>query len=224
MTFFALPFLSKKSRELQRVFDTIHAANHWGDRESISGPGSTRERAASFLPDLIAQVRALGTHVLLDAPCGDFNWAAPLADAVDRYIGVDIVPGLIRSNRERWASPRRRFVCRDLVHQRLPAADVVLTRDALVHLTHADILLALANLRRTGATHLITTTFIGDRDNQDIRTGGWRPLNLQRAPFDFPAPVALIDEHCHHSGGVYSDKRLGVWRFEDLATALAEAG
>jgi SAM-dependent methyltransferase len=211
-----LPPLSMKSRKMRRIFEAIHETKSWGDGESSSGSGSTRERAASFLPDLIALVRALGVKTLLDAPCGDFNWTAPLAEAVDRYIGIDIVPAIVRSNQQRWSSPERQFLCRDMVRQRLPAADLVLARDVLVHFSHNDIFQALSNLRRTGASYLITTTFLGDRRNEDIRTGDWRALNLQRPPFQLPAPLALIDEHCHHTDGIYSDKRLALWRFADL--------
>ncbi|MFP8780667.1 class I SAM-dependent methyltransferase [Hydrogenophaga sp. RWCD_12] len=216
MSLFDLPPLSSKTREMRRVFGAIHANRSWGDCESSSGPGSTRERAAQFLPDLIALVRSLGTRCLLDVPCGDFNWAAPLADAVDCYLGVDVVPALVSDNEKRWSSPRRQFLCRDMVRQRLPAADLVLCRDALVHLCAEDVKRAIANLRRTGASYLVATTFVGDRGNEDIPTGAWRPLNMQRPPFGFPAPLALIDERCHHTGGIYSDKHLGVWRFEDL--------
>jgi SAM-dependent methyltransferase len=200
---------------MRRIFGAIHGARSWGDCESASGPGSTRERAAAFLPDLLELVRSLEVRVLLDAPCGDFNWAAPLADAVESYVGVDVVPELIASNR-RHASTRRRFLCRDLVHQRLPAADLVLCRDALVHFSHQQVVAALANLRRTGARYLLATTFVGDRENPDITTGEWRPLNLERAPFGFPRPLATVDERCHHTGGIYADKRLALWRFGDL--------
>ena len=216
MALLGLPPLSKKSRDMRRVFSAIHAAKAWGDCESSSGPGSTRERAASFLPDLIALVRSLRIAVLLDVPCGDFNWTEPLADSVDRYIGIDVVPALIKANRQGWSSPRRQFLCRDMVRQRLPAADLVLCRDALVHLSEDDIFVALANLRRTGAEYLIATTFIGDRTNIDIANGEWRPLNMQHPPFLFPSPLELVDERCHHTGGIYADKRLALWRFKDL--------
>lgn len=36
------------------------------------------------------------------------------------------------------------------------------------------------------------------------------------SPFNFPQPMALIDERCHHSKGLYSDKHIGVWRFAEL--------
>lgn len=208
--------LSRKSREMRRVFQAIHQARAWGDCESSSGPGSTRDRAASFLGDLIELVRSRRVGTLLDAPCGDFNWAAPLADAVPRYVGVDVVPALVEANRRNWSCPRRRFLCRDMVRQRLPAADLVLCRDALVHFSEEDVFRTLANLRRTGADYLVATTFVGDRANPDVANGEWRPLNMQRPPFSFPPPLEIVDEHCHHTGGIYADKRLALWRFADL--------
>lgn len=214
-----LGLVSKKGREMRRVFTSIHAARAWGECESASGPGSTRERAASFLPDLVALVRSLDIDVLLDAPCGDFNWAPPLADSVRRYIGVDVVRALVRENRRRWSSPRRRFLCRDIVAQRLPSAQLVLCRDALVHLSDRDVLAAIANFRRTGAEYLLATTFVGERVHSDVATGGWHPLNLEAPPFSFPPPLALVDERCLHTGGIYADKRLALWRLGALPVA-----
>ena len=210
-----LPPLSKKTRAMRRVFAAIYSTRAWGDGESASGPGSTRERAASFLPDLVALVQSLGVRTLLDAPCGDFTWAEPLAAVVDRYVGIDVVPALIKANRR--ASPHHHFLCRDMVHQRLPQADLILCRDALVHLSCVDIFSTLVNFRRTGAAYLLATTFLGERSNEDIRTGDWRPLNMQRPPFSFPTPLALVDERCHHTGGIYADKRLALWRLADLS-------
>jgi hypothetical protein len=221
MIILGLPPLSKKSREMRQVFSRIHAASAWGECESSSGPGSTCERAASFLPDLVALVRTLRISTLLDAPCGDFNWAKPLAECVRQYIGVDVVPAVIKANRRCYSSPCRRFLCLDIVHQRLPSADLVLCRDAFVHWETVDILKAVRNLRRTGAEYLIVTTFLGDRGNPDIANGEWRPLNLQRPPFLFPPPLALVDERCHHTGGIYADKRLGLWRFKDIKPGWA---
>lgn len=208
---------------MRRVFSRIHATRAWGDGESASGPGSTRERAAAFLPELVELVQSLRISVLLDAPCGDLNWAEPLAAAVPRYIGVDVVPALIRENALRRAAPNREFWCLDLVHERLPAADLVLCRDALVHFSHSDALAALANFRLTGARYLISTTFVGDRPNPNIATGEWRPLNLERAPFHFPPPLASIDERRGLENGLYRDKRLSLWQFTDLPAETQRA-
>lgn len=195
----------------ERVFARIHDTNAWGDDESVSGRGSTKERGAAFTPELIATLRALGVRSLLDAPCGDFNWIEPVADAVDEYIGMDVVPQLIERNRAQSANARRRFLTGDLTRDALPRVDAILSRDCLVHFSFADVHAALRNFRRSGATYLFATTFLGVA-NEDIRTGGWRVIDLEAKPFALGAPVALIDEHCTHSGGIYRNKRIGVWK------------
>lgn len=202
-------------REMERIFTEIYRSNAWGSEESASGPGSTEQSGASFRDDLLAVLQDLGACTLLDAPCGDFNWIGPVADALDQYIGVDVVPEIIAANLRRHAGPKRTFLRLELTHDRLPPADVVLCRDGLVHFSFPDLWRALANLRRSGARYLITTTFIGDRENEEIATGGWRPLNLERPPFSFPPPERLIDERWL-TGGIYADKRLGVWRMGDV--------
>ena len=61
-----------------------------------------------------------------------------------------------------------------------------------------------------------TTTFITRQHHREISTGGWRALNLQQAPFFLPPPLALVDEKCTHSGGMYPDKRLALWSLQQL--------
>ena len=55
--------------------------------------------------------------------------------------------------------------------------------------------------------------------NEDIETGGWRPINLEREPFRLPPPIAYVDELCQHTNGIYADKRLGVWRLQEIPTS-----
>jgi SAM-dependent methyltransferase len=201
---------------MAEIFSHIYHQNVWGHPESPSGPGSTASRGADFSDELVALLRRLDTRVLLDAPCGDFNWAGPVADAVERYLGVDVVPELIARHQQEHTGPGRRFICADLTSDPLPQADVILCRDCLVHFSCPDIEGALRNFQRTGSRYLLTTTFI-DRDaNVDIATGEWRPLNLEAPPFRFPPPLDMVDEKCTHSGGGYRDKRLALWALASL--------
>jgi hypothetical protein len=94
--------------------------------------------------------------------------------------------------------------------------DLVLCRDCLVHLSFANIHHAIANLKRSGTCWLLTTTFPDASANRDIDDGDWRVLNLQYAPFLFPAPLAVINEGCTEAGGDYADKSLALWRVGDL--------
>jgi hypothetical protein len=77
-------------------------------------------------------------------------------------------------------------------------------------------------VRASGARYLITTTFLEREANADVVDGNWRPLNLERAPFGFPPPAAVLIEGCEEEGGAYADKALGAWAVADLAWALAE--
>ena len=83
---------------------------------------------------------------------------------------------------------------------------------------------ALDNLRAGDVPYLLTTTFPGCEANEDIATGDWRPLNLERPPFSFPPPLALVDEQCSEGGGQFRDKSLGLWRVDDLTPPRGRGG
>lgn len=200
------------------IFSRTHAANEWGDAESRSGPGSTVVRGTSLRPALVDLIERHSVSSLLDAPCGDFNWMRYITPGLNvTYAGVDIVEAIIEQNREQYGDERHRFLCGDLTRDPLPAADLILCRDALVHLSFADIWSAIANFKRSGSRLLLATTFIDLTRNEDIRTGGWRPLNLRAAPFFFPEPIATIDDL--PAGGAFRGKRLCLWPL-DLARVV----
>jgi hypothetical protein len=126
-------------------------------------------------------------------------------------VGVDIVRAIVEQNQRVHGDAHHRFVCLDLVIDPLPAADLVVCRDCLVHLSFADCHRALRNVRRSQSRFLLATTFTGLEENDDGVTGGWRPLNLERPPFRFPPPLALVDERRPPSVGVPHGKSLGLW-------------
>jgi SAM-dependent methyltransferase len=202
--------------DMQRIFQDIHRHRLWGDGESASGPGSSLERTSVFRDEFAALLSKLGSKSLLDAGCGDFNWQRAIDVELDTYVGVDLVPELIDVNLRTYSSNRIRFLCADISRDPLPRCDVILCRDCLVHFSFADIAATLGNFKNSGSIYLLTTTFIDARENLDIRTGEWRPLNLERPPFLFPPPLAMVDERCLHSGGIYADKRFGLWSLADV--------
>lgn len=202
------------SGSLQERFARIYEQGFWGEPDSASGPGSTREQTEVLIRELPELLRRLGVRTLLDIPCGDFNWMQAAGLELERYIGADIVPALVTRNQEQHGRTGREFRCLDLTADELPPADLVFCRDALVHLSYADIRKALARIVASGSTWLMTTTFAAVSANRDINTGDWRPLNLELPPFGFPPPELLLCEQCPEPG--YADKSMGLWRVSVL--------
>lgn len=197
----------------EQVFTEFYHDNKWGDAESVSGAGSNlaqTEEVRRVLPGLLAE---LGCGSMLDVPCGDFYWMRLVPLEVD-YTGGDIVADMVARNQAQYGNERRRFMHLDLLRGPLPTTDLIFCRDCLVHLSNTHINQALANIRASGATYLLTTTFPGHTVNDDIPTGSWRPINLQRPPYNFPKPLRLIDERCPDPA--YADKHLGLWRVADI--------
>lgn len=198
------------------AFRHAYVSNHWAGAHSPSGPGASLDQTAAIRETLPALCDRLCVKTLLDLPCGDCSWMSTIALAGVTYVGADLLPEIIEANARHALPGRREFRVLDLLASSLPRTDLVLCRDCFVHFAFADIARAVTNLRASGSTWLLTTTFPGQSDNVDIRTGDWRPLDLQRAPFDWPPPVELINERCTESGGLFADKSLGLWRVADL--------
>jgi hypothetical protein len=200
----------RRLRGRESVFTRIYAANLWKSPESVSGFGSTLRETQVVRRELPAMVDRHGVQVLLDIPCGDCNWIREIDFGGRTYIGGDIVAELVERNRADFGAPNRTFAHLDVVRDALPAADLVLCRDCMIHLPNADVLQALRNIRRSGARLLLATTYTA-RQNPDIPIGEWRPINLQAPPFSLPAPLELISEEWDWADGYHADKCLGLW-------------
>ncbi|GAB4383932.1 hypothetical protein [Albidovulum sp.] len=211
----------RRARRLARetpaeTFTRYFRENTWGDRESVSGKGSNlaaTEALRAALPDVF---REFGVTSLLDVPCGDFHWMSRLDLTGIDYTGGDIVAELIAANRQRYGAPGIAFEVINLIESDLPRADMVFTRDCLVHLSFADAIAAIANIRRSGSRHLMATTFPGTERNVDILTGQWRAIDLCKPPFDFPPPLRLVREGFRGRDGEHGDKSMGIWAIADL--------
>jgi len=201
------------------VFDNFYRRNKWQGQTSLSGTGSDPAQTARLESELAILLREAGVRRLLDVPCGDFAWMQRVDLDGIAYVGGDIVAPLIEANRQRYATPRVEFRVLDVVAGPLPAADLLLCRDCLVHLPLGDAMSALRTMAAADIGFVLLTTFPTRDANTDIATGKWRPLNLERAPFNLPPPRRLLVEGCTEKEGRFADKALGLWRREDLLTS-----
>jgi SAM-dependent methyltransferase len=196
----------------QALFTQVYESNAWDSSESGSGTGSelrATDNVRRRLPDLLSRLDA---QSVLDAPCGDWNWMRHIELPVGDYYGVDIVPRMIEGNKQRFGGAHRQFSVADLTRDTLPAADVILCRDCLVHVSFQDCALILENFRRTGATWILLNTYPEVQRNLNQFTGRqWRRLNFRRPPFEFPEPAEMLAD-----GGDVDPSQLALWRLQEL--------
>lgn len=211
--------LPYRMRNLQNKFAHIYRENIFGGKQSRSGEGSSMAQTAEIRRVLPGFLQELQIRIFLDAPCGDWYWMKETPLGVNKYIGADIVKELIEENQKNFGDVAHEFICRDLATDDLPYADLIFCRDCLVHLNYADVMKVLANFKRSGSKYLLTTTFVNRDENKDlVGKDIWRTLNLQVAPFNFPAPIRLINEKCTEANGNFTDKSLGLWLLADIKT------
>lgn len=203
-------------RPINEIFGQIYRSNFWGSEASVSGTGSDARQTARITAALPVIWQELGVSRILDVPCGDFQWMRNVDLRGIAYLGGDIVPELIERNRSNYPGVDVKFIVLNLIQDPLPDADLVFCRDCLVHLSYADIWSALRTVAGSPARFFMATTFTGRPVNTDIRTGQWRPLNLEAPPFNLGPPERLLVEGCTEGEGSYADKSLGVWRMEAL--------
>ncbi len=203
-------------RSTEEAFNAFYEEHLWQSEESVSGIGSTVSGTEALRAALPGLFRTLDAHSILDAPCGDFNWMRAVDWDLDAYIGGDIVSALVERLQREHGDEKRSFVKLDIIEGPLPEADVFFCRDCFIHLTNEQVLGALRNAARSSCRYLMTNTFPSIETNRDSTTGAVRRLNLQRAPFDLPEPLHLIEDRLHEPNVKY----MGVWSREQLAHLL----
>ena len=169
--------------ETEKLFTRIYARKEWGASESASGPGSGVARTEQLRPRLTKLLKKLGVASILDMPCGDFNWMHFTELPGIEYMGGDVVGKIVEQNQLHFAGPSRTFLRLDMTCDAIPRSDLILCRDALVHLSFFDIARALWQMEQSGATYLLTTSFSALARNDDILTGDWRADLRLRTPW-----------------------------------------
>lgn len=206
------PCPCQRISDMKKIFGQIYEGNLWGDKESVSGPGSRVDATgeiAKILPGLIDNFQIKS---VLDAACGDFNWMKHLNLNIEKYIGVDVVPEIVEKNNRDYSNNKISFYNLDISVNSLPQADLIICRDCLVHFPFEFIQAAIDNFKNSKSKYLLTTTFPQYKGNYDIKIGEWRWLNFEEEPFNFPKPLYILRED------PTGDKSLGLWDLQTLSS------
>jgi SAM-dependent methyltransferase len=168
------------------IFGAIYETAHW---EGGSGQGSRADVTAVYRAVVETIIGAADVRTVVDAGCGDWEFAHLIDWSPVMYRGVDVVPAVVEHNRERFESPAVTFECRDFAVDELPPADLLLCKDVLQHWPLAWVQSFLRRVKRRYRYLLLTNDIASvhwptDQVNAEIELGAWRTLDLERTPFD----------------------------------------
>lgn len=198
---------------MEKTFTDIYKTNGWKGSDSISGRGSSLEQTEEVRKIIPYVIEILGAKSMLDIPCGDMYWMARVKFPQDfHYIGADVVNDLVlKGDKMRGKVFVAEFAQLDITKDGLPSVDIVFVRDLFGHLSNQEVKMALKNIKKSGAKYLLATTFPNTTETTDIKTGDWRPINLDYM-WGLPKPIAIFNEGCTEGAGNFKDKSLGLWR------------
>ena len=185
----------KKPWPTKDAMEQIYDKKLWGGEEAdfYSGEGSHLEELVN---PYIEAVSAFLTSfepplTVCDLGCGDFNIGQHLVKHTKKYVGVDIVANLIERNKAKFIAENLEFNCLDIAVDDWPAANCVLLRNVLQHLSNAEVKRIASKLTdyqwAIVTEHLPAENFIPNKDiisGQGIRLKVQSGIDLLAPPFN----------------------------------------
>jgi SAM-dependent methyltransferase len=163
---------------LHEAFDKVYERGLWKQGKSLSGVGSEGFLAERYITLVRDYAVKYDLRTVLDAGCGDFSVGSQLAANFERYTAVDVSGHIIEINKRRYSGPKWEnvtFSTADLTATPFPAADLVLIRQVMQHLTNLQIEKILANLDASSWRRALITEDVYD------------PLRNQSSNIDLPS-------------------------------------
>ncbi len=127
-------------------------------------------------------------RTVLDLGCGDGRVASGIDWGNAKYIGMDCAEEPIAMHRRHGHN--HQLIVGDVLEDELPAADLVLTKEATQHMDLASIQILLNRLRKY--PRVIHTSVVDSTANVDIDPGACRTVDLRMSPFSLPVEDLLM--------------------------------
>ena len=180
-------------RRLTNTFSRIYTEGTWGKDvagKGTSGTGSTLEITQEYRAYVEDFLKRHNVKSVVDAGCGDWRFSRAIDWGGASYLGVDIAPDVIAALRNEHEAGQIRFQVGDITDE-LPAADLLISKDVLQHLSNALVRKFIRNNLRKGKYKWVILTNDRGSGNRDVASGGYRAIDLAAPPFDVGGLVDL---------------------------------
>lgn len=177
------------------VFTAIYRQRKWGEG---SGGGSTDAATTVYRQFISDFIRKNKVKTVVDLGCG--YWA--FNDLIDwhgaTYTGIDVVEGVQYHNRANNGHDRE-FITADITKCDIPACDLLIIKDVLIHWTNNEVKAFLK--RKIPAKHVLITNDdrVAELNSDLIAPGEYRDIDITKPPFNAKAAVVLKWEYPHKS-------------------------
>ena len=190
--YFAIDTVNQRS-PLTGIFNRIYTEGIWGrdvTGKGTSGSGSTLDTTREYRAYVEDFIKKNNVRSVVDAGCGDWGFSSAIDWGEARYLGVDIASDVIDAVRRKHEKANIKFQVGDITEE-LPAADLLISKDVLQHLSNALVHKFIRNNLKKGKYKWVLLTNDRGSGNPDIQPGGYRMIDLAAAPFDVSGLVDL---------------------------------
>jgi 2-polyprenyl-3-methyl-5-hydroxy-6-metoxy-1,4-benzoquinol methylase len=132
--------------EMETPFEEIYLENKW---LYGSGEGSLPEHTGGYVSVLQKFLRKHCIKTVVDMGCGDWQFSKLIDWSGITYDGFDIVSSVIGENQKRFSSNTVQFHLYSGNPGELPAADLLIAKDVLQHLSDGAVKAFLPELKDT---------------------------------------------------------------------------
>ena len=178
---------------LTNTFNRIYAEGTWSKNVAgagTSGTGSTVEITREYRIFLEDFIRKHSIKSVVDAGCGDWSFSSAMDWGDASYLGVDIASDVIAAVRKKHEKGKITFQVGNITDE-LPAAELLISKDVLQHLSNELIHRFIRNNLRKGKYKWVILTNDRGSGNRDVASGGYRAIDLAAPPFEVRGLVDL---------------------------------
>lgn len=176
-------------------FSKIYEINEWGG----SGPGSDPDNVKPYL-DILQNIFDDQKYIsYVDLGSGDWRLMSTIKIPENKiYKGFDLVQKVIENSRKNYLKNNVNFYhihqLKDLINEK---ADMLIIKDVMQHWGNKDIIYFLENILPNYKYALITNDYKKDALNEDIKSGHFRPIDIEKAPYNINS-IELLKEYEAH--------------------------
>jgi SAM-dependent methyltransferase len=178
----------KKKENPERIFREIYKNKIWGEKgDFFSGQGALPENTLKYRKFIENFIKEKKIKNAVDLGCGDFRVSKHINWGESTYLGVDVVPSLIKRNNKLYSNKNIKFIKKNIIEENLPDADLCIIKEVFQHLPNGAILKILKKIKKYRYV-IITDSIVKNNENnlnKEIKMGGGREgMFLESPPFN----------------------------------------